>query len=63
MPFFIMIYLGGLQGISEEVVESAKIDGCNWWVLTFKIKLPMIFNYLQVAMMLGFVFHYEWSWA
>lgn len=56
MPFFIMIYLGGLQGISEEVVEIAKIDGCNWWVLTFKIKLPMIFNYLQVAMMLGFVF-------
>ena len=53
-----MIYLGGLQGISEEVVESAKIDGCNWWVLTFKIKLPMIFNYLQVAMMLDKTDHY-----
>lgn len=56
LPFFVMIYLGGLQGLPEEVLESARIDGANWWVLTFKIKLPMIFSYVKVAIMLGFVF-------
>jgi sorbitol/mannitol transport system permease protein len=56
MPFFVLVILAGLQGISQEVLESARIDGCNWGVLTFKIKLPMILNHMQVAIMLGMIF-------
>jgi len=56
MPFFVLVILAGLQGISQEVLESARIDGCNWGVLTFKIKLPMIMNHMQVAIMLGMIF-------
>ncbi len=56
MPFFVLVILSGLQGISQDVLESARIDGCNWGVLTFKIKLPMILNHMQVAVMLGMIF-------
>lgn len=56
MPFFLLIILGGLQSLSEEVLESARIDGANWWVTTMRIKLPMIMNYMQTAIMLGLIF-------
>lgn len=56
MPFFVLIILGGLQSLSEEVLESANIDGANWFVTTFRIKLPMIINYMQTAVMLGLIF-------
>ena len=56
MPFFVLIILGGLQSLSEEVLESANIDGANWFVTTFRIKLPMIMNYMQTAIMLGLIF-------
>ncbi len=56
MPFFVLVLLGGLQGIPEEVLERANLDGCNWFEMVFKIKLPMIFNHMQVALMLGLIF-------
>jgi ABC-type sugar transport system permease subunit len=33
-----------------------EIDGVNWFQATFLIKLPMIANHIQVALMLGLVF-------
>lgn len=59
MPFFVLIILGGLQSISTEVLESARLDGCRWFAMTFRIKLPMIINYMQVAIMLGMIFIFK----
>ncbi|MEA4898024.1 carbohydrate ABC transporter permease [Bacillota bacterium Meth-B3] len=56
MPFFVLIILGGLQSLPGEVLESANIDGANWFVTTFNIKLPMIMNHMQTAIMLGLIF-------
>lgn len=56
IPFFVLIILAGLQGISGDVIDSMKIDGANWWAATFKIKLPMIFHHVMVAVMLGLIF-------
>ena len=56
MPFFVLVLLGGLQGIPAEVLERANLDGCTRFELIFKIKLPMIFNHVQVALMLGLIF-------
>lgn len=56
MPFFVLIILGGLQSVPEEILESADLDGCNWWSRTFRIKLPMIINHMSVAIMLGLIF-------
>ncbi len=56
MPFFVLIILGGLQSVSSEILESANLDGCNWFNMTFRIKLPMIINHISVAIMLGLIF-------
>ena len=56
LPFFFLVILAGLQGIEKDLIDCARIDGANWWQTTFKIKLPLIFNHLQVAIMLGLVF-------
>jgi len=39
---WIVVQYGGLQEISEEVLEAAKIDGCNNFQLAAKIKLPLV---------------------
>lgn len=56
MPFFILVLLSGLQGIPQELVDSMKIDGVNWFQGVYKIKLPLIMNHMKVAVMLGLVF-------
>jgi len=56
MPFFILVILAGLQGIPSHLMDSMKIDGVNWYQSTFLIKLPLIRNHMQVAVMLGLVF-------
>ena len=56
MPFFVLVILAGLQGISGDLVDSMRIDGVNWFQSTFLIKLPMINNHIRVAVMLGLIF-------
>ncbi len=51
----IIIYLAGLQNISEEVLESARIDGCSAWQTTAKVKIPMLANTITVNVMLGLI--------
>nr|WP_236838895.1 sugar ABC transporter permease [Caldalkalibacillus salinus] len=40
--FNFIILLGGLQNISEELYESARIDGAGYWSQLFKITIPML---------------------
>ena len=50
-----IIYLAGLQNISEEVIESAKIDGCSGWQAIRHVKIPMLANTITVNVMLGLI--------
>ena len=56
MPFFILVLLAGLQGLDQEILDCTRIDGVGWLGGIFRIKLPLIMNHLQVAIMLGLVF-------
>lgn len=56
MPFFVLVILAGLQGISNDLIDSMRIDGVNWFQSTFLIKLPIITNHIRVAVMLGLIF-------
>ena len=56
IPFFVLIILAGLQGIPQDVEDSMKVDGANWFRATFEIKLPMISQHMMVAIMLGLIF-------
>jgi sorbitol/mannitol transport system permease protein len=56
MPFFVLIMLAGLQGISDDLIDATKIDGTNWFQATFFVKLPVISKHVTVAVMLGLIF-------
>lgn len=40
--YWIMFLLAGIKDISQELFESAKIDGASYWVTTFRITIPLL---------------------
>ncbi|BFJ84698.1 sugar ABC transporter permease [Ruthenibacterium sp. CLA-JM-H11] len=40
--FYVLIYLGGLSTVPNELYEAAAVDGITWWQKLFRITLPMI---------------------
>ncbi|MDT4926883.1 MAG: trehalose/maltose transport system permease protein [Pseudonocardiales bacterium] len=48
-PFIALLILAGLQGISADLYESARIDGASAWQRFTKITLPMVKPALAVA--------------
>lgn len=42
LGYYMVIYLAGLQNISSDVYEAAKIDGANSRQILFKITLPLL---------------------
>jgi len=51
---WIAIQYGALEGISNEVLEASKIDGCNTWQQMLRIKLPLIRPYIIYQFILVF---------
>jgi ABC-type sugar transport system permease subunit len=48
-PFIALLILAGLQGISHDIYESAKMDGANAWQRFRNITLPLVKPALAVA--------------
>ena len=42
VPFFAVMILAALQGVSGEVIEAAKVDGANAWKIFWRVVLPII---------------------
>lgn len=51
----VVIYLAGLQNISQDAVESGMIDGCNTWQIIKNIKIPLLSNSITVNVILGVI--------
>jgi multiple sugar transport system permease protein len=48
-PFIALLILAGLQGISADLYESARVDGANSWQRFTRITLPLVKPALAVA--------------
>jgi sorbitol/mannitol transport system permease protein len=55
-PFMMLILLAGLQGISDEVREAARIDGAGAFTEFRRITLPLLAPYFELAMLLGLIY-------
>ncbi|TBL71592.1 carbohydrate ABC transporter permease [Paenibacillus thalictri] len=51
--YFFIILLAGMQNISEEIYESATIDGATAWVLFTRITVPLVWPILQICIILA----------
>ena len=54
-PFIFIILLAGLQALPSEVLEASRIDGANWWQMTFRIKVPMLRSILLVTVLMRLI--------
>lgn len=50
---YMVLFLSGLSSVSEELYESAKIDGANEFQIFFRITIPMLGPILKVILMLA----------
>lgn len=50
-----LIYLAGLQGIPESVLESCKLDAATFRVRFFKIDLPLLLGQLKLMLIMGII--------
>ena len=55
IPFQMIFILAALQGISEDIYESAEIDGAGRWQKFWKITLPIIKEPLAIATVLNLI--------
>ncbi|MGM8215107.1 carbohydrate ABC transporter permease [Bacillaceae bacterium W0354] len=53
--FSMLIFLAGLQAIEPEMLEAAKIDGANSFVLLTRIIMPLILPAMMVMTVLVFI--------
>ncbi len=48
-PYYMIIYLAGLQGIPKELEEAAQVDGANRWNVIRHVTLPAVRPYTLVV--------------
>jgi ABC-type sugar transport system permease subunit len=53
--YYMIIFLGGLQSISNNLYEAASIDGANGFQTFFKITLPMLSPTMFFAMTMSII--------
>jgi sorbitol/mannitol transport system permease protein len=55
-PFFMLILLGGLQSLSEELVQAARIDGAGPWGVFVHVTIPHLQRYIAVSTLFGMIY-------
>lgn len=66
MPWFMAFLLGGLQGVPEDQVEAARIDGANNWRVLRDVVLPNMKMIISIVLILGTIQslqHFDLIWV
>lgn len=58
-PFFIFLFRQYFLTVPEDVIEAARMDGCGWWGIYFRIMLPL--GRPVVATVAIFTFLWTWN--
>jgi multiple sugar transport system permease protein len=58
-PFMAVVFLAGLQGISQEVYDAATVDGASAWQRFWRITIPLV---MPLLITMG-LFRIVWSLA
>jgi multiple sugar transport system permease protein len=56
---WIVVVNGGLNGIPEEVLEAARLDGANAWQLAWRVKLPIIRPWIGYAALMNLAYGFQ----
>ena len=50
--YMMIIYIAGLQNVSDDLLEAAQIDGATPWQTLWKVKLPMVMPSITICVFL-----------
>ena len=50
--YMMIIYIAGLQSISDDMIEAAKIDGANKWQTLWKVTIPNLMSSITICVFL-----------
>ena len=59
IPFNMLLLTSGLTGISQDIYESAEMDGANRWKKFLHITLPLVRPAIVAVLMLGFIYTFK----
>lgn len=50
--YMMIIYIAGLQTISDDMIEAAQIDGATSWTTLWRVKIPMVMPSITICVFL-----------
>ena len=50
--YMMIIYIAGIQNVSDDLIEAAAIDGASPWETLWKVKLPMVMPSITICVFL-----------
>lgn len=59
IPFNMLLLTSGLTGISNDIMESAEMDGANRWQRFWHITFPLMKSSMLAVLMLGFIYTFK----
>ena len=54
-PFVFIMMVAALANVDASVIEASRIDGANWWNMTFRVKLPMVMHVFAITLMMRLI--------
>jgi multiple sugar transport system permease protein len=55
-PFAIVIFLAGINGVPQDVLDAATVDGAGFWRKNYQIIIPIIAPIVVIGLIFGAVF-------
>lgn len=52
LPFVVLVLMAGILNLPREIIESASIDGANWWQLNLRVIIPMLAPVIAVIVII-----------
>ena len=50
--YMMIIYIAGLQNVSDDLLEAAQIDGASAWTTLWKVKIPVVMPSITICVFL-----------
>jgi multiple sugar transport system permease protein len=56
LPLSAVILMAGLTSIPQDLIDQAEVDGAGFWRIHFRVRLPLIFPIMSIALLFGLIF-------
>jgi multiple sugar transport system permease protein len=50
-----MLLMAGMQGIPQEIYESARVDGASWWSIEWRLTVPLLRKSIALSLIISVI--------